>query len=277
VEVEAGQRAFLGEAEKALLDLYYLTPGIIDSSLVRALRLAPDHLDVEPLRSFAALAFQGGTALRFLCGLRRFSEDLGFALERPRHDRGLEHWARLVKRDFELSGYDVEATLRAARTVHAADVKLPGLLPGTGLSRQRGAKLMIRIEVDPRPPSGAAVLPRLVDRHQGCGALSGGPQRQAAARPRSGSQGIGTGRTAEDRSDRQPLDRDPVLKESGRAGPTQGRVGRRWRTAVPIRPGAPLQTPVGRAEAARIAGRLRGRTETRTGPGDRLEPGGILD
>ncbi len=135
------------------------------------LNLVREYLQAHILRSvhsagaFAALAFQGGTALRFLYGLRRFSEDLDFALERPEYDRGLEYWARIVKRDFELSGYEVEATLRTARTVHSADIKFPGLLREAGLSRERGAKLMIRIEVDTRPPAGAILETRLITRH----------------------------------------------------------------------------------------------------------------
>ena len=56
VDLEAGQKAFVATAEKALLDLYYLTAGVLDSSFVRELRLAPDSLDVECLRSFAARA-----------------------------------------------------------------------------------------------------------------------------------------------------------------------------------------------------------------------------
>lgn len=135
------------------------------------LNLVREYLQAHILRSvhsagaFAALAFQGGTALRFLYGLRRFSEDLAFALERPEHDRGLEYWARIVKRDFELAGYDVEVTLRKVRAVHSADVKFPGLLRQSGLSRERGARLMIRIEVDTRPPAGAILETRLITRH----------------------------------------------------------------------------------------------------------------
>ncbi len=135
------------------------------------LNLIREYLQAHILRSaqgagaFAALAFQGGTALRFLYGLRRFSEDLDFALERPEHDRGLEYLAKAVKRDFELSGYGVEATLRAARAIHSAEVKFPGLLRDAGLASERGAKLMIRIEVDTRPPSGAIVEARLITRH----------------------------------------------------------------------------------------------------------------
>jgi predicted nucleotidyltransferase component of viral defense system len=135
------------------------------------LNLVREYLQAHILRSvhsagaFAALAFQGGTALRFLYGLRRFSEDLDFALERPEHDRGLEYWARTVKRDLELAGHDVEATLRTARTVQSASVKFPGLLREVGLARQRSANLMIRMEVDARPPAGAVLETRLITRH----------------------------------------------------------------------------------------------------------------
>lgn len=135
------------------------------------LNLVREYLQAHILRSaqeagaFAALAFQGGTALRFLYGLRRYSEDLDFALERPEHDRGLEHLAKAVKRDFELSGYGVEVILRTTRAVHSAEVKFPGLLRDAGLSSDRGAKLMIRIEVDTRPPAGAVMETRLITRH----------------------------------------------------------------------------------------------------------------
>jgi predicted nucleotidyltransferase component of viral defense system len=135
------------------------------------LNLVREYLQAHILRSvhsagaFAALAFQGGTALRFLYGLRRFSEDLDFSLERPEHDRGLEYWARKVKRDFEQAGYDVEVTLRTVGTVHCAHVKLPGLLRDADLAHERGAKLMIRMEVDTRPPAGAILETRLITRH----------------------------------------------------------------------------------------------------------------
>lgn len=149
--------------------LLALAAGQKDPSM--RLNLVREYLQAHILRSvhsagaFAALAFQGGTALRFLYGLRRFSEDLDFALERPEHDRGIEYWARIVKRDFGLSGYDVEVTLRMARTVHSADVKFPGLLGDAGLTRQRNAKPVIRMEIDTRPPAGAVVETRLITRH----------------------------------------------------------------------------------------------------------------
>jgi predicted transcriptional regulator of viral defense system len=56
VNVEAGQKAFVATAEKALLDLYYLTPGVIQPAFVHELRLDADSLDVERLRAIAARA-----------------------------------------------------------------------------------------------------------------------------------------------------------------------------------------------------------------------------
>ena len=135
------------------------------------LNLVREYLQAHILRSiqeagaFAALAFQDGTALRFLHGLGRYSEDLDFSLERREHDRGLEHLTTRVKRDFEHAGYEVEATLRTARAVHSAEVKFPGLLRDAGLTPLKGARLMIRIEVDNRPPAGAVVETRLITRH----------------------------------------------------------------------------------------------------------------
>lgn len=130
-----------------------------------------EYLQAHVLRSiqgaggFAALAFQGGTALRFLHGLRRYSEDLDFALERPEHDRGLEHLSGVVRRDLTHSAHDVEVTLNLTRTVQVAMIKFPGLLHELDLSASPGKKLGIRIEVDTHPPAGAVLETRLVTRH----------------------------------------------------------------------------------------------------------------
>ena len=56
VALAEGERAYVALPEKALLDLFYLTPGIIGSSFVRELRLAPDQVDSQRLRQFAKRA-----------------------------------------------------------------------------------------------------------------------------------------------------------------------------------------------------------------------------
>ncbi len=56
MDVDGGQKAFVALPEKALLDLFYLTPGVIGAPLVQELRLAPGQLDPDRLRSFAKRA-----------------------------------------------------------------------------------------------------------------------------------------------------------------------------------------------------------------------------
>jgi predicted nucleotidyltransferase component of viral defense system len=115
--------------------------------------------------AMVSLAFQGGTALRFLYGLRRYSEDLDFALERP--DRGFElsKALREIRADLSRGGYEVELRLNEKRIVHSAFMKFPGLLAELGLSSQRSETLSIKIEVDTRPPAGAVLATTFVRRH----------------------------------------------------------------------------------------------------------------
>ena len=56
VELGAGESAYVALPEKALLDLFYLTPGAVGSPFVRELRLAPDAVDSRRLRQFAKRA-----------------------------------------------------------------------------------------------------------------------------------------------------------------------------------------------------------------------------
>lgn len=59
---------------------------------------------------FEHAAFYGGTALRLLYGLPRFSEDLDFSLLKPDSDFSLKSYFASVKR--ELNAYGIEATLQ---------------------------------------------------------------------------------------------------------------------------------------------------------------------
>jgi len=53
VEAGEGERAYVALPEKALLDLFYFTPGAIGSPFVHELRLAPDTVDSQRLQQFA--------------------------------------------------------------------------------------------------------------------------------------------------------------------------------------------------------------------------------
>ncbi len=115
-------------------------------------------------RAFEQLAFVGGTALRFLYGLRRYSEDLDFSLERPTGYR----FQRLLDRtesDLTKAGFDVTMHPREVDPVHSAFVRFPGLLHEAELSPHLTEKLSIKIEIDTEPPAGATLQTTVVNRH----------------------------------------------------------------------------------------------------------------
>ena len=112
------------------------------------------------------LAFQGGSALRFLYSIRRYSEDLDFALERSGAGYDFRAYLEAVRADMRREGYGVDlARVSDQKAVHSAFVRFPGLLHELGLSGQREEALSVRVEVDARPPAGAALETTVVRRH----------------------------------------------------------------------------------------------------------------
>jgi len=103
---------------------------------------------------YGEMVFTGGTALRFLHGLRRYSEDLDFSLSRKAGRFSARRLAEALKDEFEAAAYDVEIPFDESRSVAAAMLKFPGLLHEFGLSDRPEEKLSIRLEVDTRPPAG---------------------------------------------------------------------------------------------------------------------------
>ena len=136
----------------------------------RKLNLLREYLQALALRSlheveaFRSLAFIGGTALRFLHGLPRFSEDLDFSLVDGESYRGQE-WMAKTKRDLTLAGFDAQVTWNDRKVVHTAWLRLAGLLKDAGLSAMADEKLAIKIEIDTRPPAGAHCQRRILTRH----------------------------------------------------------------------------------------------------------------
>ena len=112
---------------------------------------------------FKNIAFVGGTALRILYDLRRFSEDLDFSLI---DDKGYTFSAvnSEIERGLKLYGLEVEAKAKEERTVHSTLLKFPGLLKDLGLSQLASQKLSIKLEIDSRPPKGWVLATTLVDK-----------------------------------------------------------------------------------------------------------------
>lgn len=115
--------------------------------------------------AFAHIAFQGGTALRFLYGLPRWSEDLDFALEGPRDGYDLRGWLKSAERQFVREGYSVRTVVRDRTAVHAGWVRFSRILHETGLSPNPDQVVAVKVDVDSNPPAGAGFRTRLVRRH----------------------------------------------------------------------------------------------------------------
>jgi hypothetical protein len=133
--------------------------------------LAREYLQARILESLqragamVPLAFHGGTALRFLYAIPRFSEDLDFALERSHSSYDFRAYLRAIQDEFVKEGYQVGIKVNDRKTVHSAFVRFSNLLYEFGISAQRDEVLAVKIEVDTHPPAGAGLETTLVRRH----------------------------------------------------------------------------------------------------------------
>ncbi len=114
---------------------------------------------------FMRWAFVGGTALRFLYSLPRFSEDLDFSLLSPDRQPGFKDALQKVKRLFSLEGYNISITLNDRKTVFSSFIRFPGLLHELGLSQQKSQVFSIKLELDTNPPTGSNSTTTIVRRH----------------------------------------------------------------------------------------------------------------
>lgn len=115
--------------------------------------------------AMVSLAFQGGTALRFLYDMPRFSEDLDFALEAGADTLDLGAVLERTRSALAREGYDTQLRKRLDRTVQSVMVRFPGLPCELGLSPRETQVLPIRVVVDSAPPAGAGLEVSLVRRY----------------------------------------------------------------------------------------------------------------
>lgn len=122
-------------------------------------------------RFFEHAAFYGGTALRILHGLDRFSEDLDFSLLAPTPDFSLQRFSAALEEEVRAFGFNLrvesvdktvatavqsaflKAATRTELMVIEADERLISAIPS-------GQVLKIKIEVDTDPPPAFATTTR---------------------------------------------------------------------------------------------------------------------
>jgi hypothetical protein len=140
-----------------------------ESDLINALKEVFQEIALLGLYQggfFEKAAFYGGTALRILHGLPRFSEDLDFTLLEKNSDFDLERYFDSIIDEFEALGIKIEiakkekkdfasniasAFLKNGTAIHTLKIEannLENILNGV----HSGKKLKIKFEVDVNPP-----------------------------------------------------------------------------------------------------------------------------
>lgn len=144
-------------------------PKSVDDS-VRALREIIQEVALLGLwraKFFEHAAFYGGTALRILYGLDRFSEDLDFSLLAPASDFNLARYTGSLEEELLAFGFNVRVEMvdnAVESAVQSAFLKgntrneLLVIETGEEMARQipSGQVLKIKLEVDTDPPLGFA-------------------------------------------------------------------------------------------------------------------------
>ena len=101
------------------------------------------------------LVFHGGTALRIIHDLNRFSEDLDFHLDEPDENYSVASNLNELRRRLGLNGYEVEVSSPSGGNVRGTMVKFAGgLLYEAGISPHENQKLSIKLKIDTNPPFG---------------------------------------------------------------------------------------------------------------------------
>ena len=113
---------------------------------------------------FRTTAFLGGTALRFLYGLPRFSEDLDFSIIQNSEYKFADILKK-IKDELISSGYIISISYNEEKIVHNAFIRFEGLMHEAGISPLKGQKLSIKVEIDTSPPMGATLKTDIVNKY----------------------------------------------------------------------------------------------------------------
>ena len=137
----------------------------VKRSLVREYLQARTLQSLQDSGAFLNWVFHGGTALRFLYAMPRYSEDLDFSLVDPSRDCGFRSALEAVKGIFESEGYQLSIRLNDKKIVHSAFLRFQGLLYEFGVSARPSENLSIKVELDTNPPQAAGWETTLIRRY----------------------------------------------------------------------------------------------------------------
>jgi len=119
---------------------------------------------------FEHAAFYGGTALRVLYGLDRYSEDLDFSLLHPSKAFSLDAYGQTLRREIASFGFEVSFEVRqktADSAIESAFLKANTaeqliVIQASPTALHRHQTLKIKLEIDTDPPAGFETESRTV-------------------------------------------------------------------------------------------------------------------
>ncbi len=118
-------------------------------------RVLTEYLQAEILaavfnsRFGSHLSFLGGTCLRFVHKIERFSEDLDFDLIKSGLD--YDELAKFIEKKLKELGFTSDATVKKTENIIIINVKFSEVMREMGLSGMADQKLKIKFEIDPSP------------------------------------------------------------------------------------------------------------------------------
>ena len=103
---------------------------------------------------FQKAAFYGGTCLRLLHDMHRFSDDMDFSLLEPDRDFHFEDYFPAVVEEFKLAGKDVEIKMKhkgQPSAIESAFLKESSDVFDIGFTTEKRQKVKIEVDIDPPP------------------------------------------------------------------------------------------------------------------------------
>ena len=97
------------------------------------------------------LSFMGGTCLRLCHNLKRYSEDLDFTLDVKSGEYDFKNLNLIVQQDLVSRNIKNEINVSQDKIVQKTFIKIVDILDLLGLSRVKGQRLHIKLEVDTNP------------------------------------------------------------------------------------------------------------------------------
>lgn len=116
---------------------------------------------------FSEGIFHGGTSMRILYGLQRFSEDLDFLLIKPNPNFNWQHYMQAIDKACSQFGIypeiiDKSQVGKTVQKMFLKDTSI-GKILNLSFRHHPGKKLAIKLEIDTNPPAGSLIETKFLD------------------------------------------------------------------------------------------------------------------